>query len=147
MKLQSSVEDVIALCIDIATNKSITDARVNNGGYPQFNQYRDNKGLRDRIYTYEHLTEEEIASISAEDKAELDAAYKNAVAELEKRAWNYEEAKDIEIELYTKLYDLGFTGESPFEKYELNGVLTSVFKFASDLMLMLYGARDYYPFN
>lgn len=147
LKLQSSVEDVIALCIDIATNKSITDARVNNGGYPQFNQYRDNKGLRDRIYTYEHLTEEEIASISAEDKAELDAAYKNAVAELEKRAWNYEEAKDIEIELYTKLYDLGFTGESPFEKYELNGVLTSVFKFASDLMLMLYGARDYYPFN
>ena len=147
LKLQSSVEDVIALCIDIATNKSITDARVNNGGYPQFNQYRDNKGLRDRIYTYEHLTEEEIASISAEDKAELDAAYKNAVAELEKRAWNYEEAKDIEIELYTKLYDLGFTGESPFEKYELNGVLTSVFKVASDLMLMLYGARDYYPFN
>ncbi len=147
LKLQSSVEDVIALCVDIATNKSITDARVNNGGYPQFNQYRDNKGLRDRIYTYEHLTEEEIASISPEDKAELDAAYEKAVAELKKRAWNYDEAKAIEIDLYTKLYDLGFVGDDPFEKYELNDLLTPIFKTASDLMLMIYGARDYYPFN
>ncbi len=147
LKLQSSVEDVIALCIDIATNKSITDARVNNGGYPQFNQYRDNKGLRDRIYTYEHLEEEQIASVSAEDKAELDAAYQKAVDELAKRAWNYDEAKAIEVELYTKLYDLGFVSDDPFEKYELSGVLTPIFKTMSDLMLKVYGARDYYWFN
>lgn len=146
LKLQSSVEDVIALCIDIAIDKSITDARVNNGGYPQFNQYRDNKGLRDRIHTYERLTEEELATVSEEDKAGLDAAYETAVEELAKRAWNYDEAKSVEIALYTKLYDLGFVDESPFEKYELNGVLTPIFKALSDLMIKIYGARDYYSF-
>ncbi len=144
LKLQSSVEDVIALCIDIATNKSITDARVNNGGYSQFNEYRDNRGLRDRIYTYEHLTEEQLASVSAEDKAELDSLYETAKKELAKRTWSYDDARNAEIALYTKLYELGFEDEMPFGKYKLNGVLTPVFRTLSDLMLRLYGAKDYY---
>ncbi len=147
LELQSSVEDVIALCIDIATNKSITDARVNNGGYPQFNEYRDIDCLGDVINAYERLTEEEFASISGEDKAELDAAYETAVKELQKRAWSYEDAKNAEITLYTKLYDLGFEDDKPFEKYELNGVLTPIFKKMSDFMLKYYGAKDYYLFN
>ncbi|MBQ7958016.1 MAG: hypothetical protein IJ279_08260 [Clostridia bacterium] len=144
LKLQSSVEDVIQLCIDIATNKSITDARVNNGGYAQFNEYRNNKGLRDVIRKYENITEEQMAAISAEDKAELDALYNSAVAEMAKRIWSYDNARNTEIALYTKLYDLGFEDEKPFEKYELNGKLTPVFKKLSDLMLEYYGARDYY---
>ncbi len=144
LKLQSSVEDVIALCVDIATNKSITDARVNNGGYTQFNEYRDNKGLRDVINTYNRLTEEQIASISAEDKTELDALYNSAVNEMAKRSWSYDNAKNTEIALYTKLYDLGFEDDDPFTKYELNGILTPIFKTLSDIMLKLYGARDYY---
>lgn len=147
LKLQSSVEDVIALCVDIVTDKSITDARVNNGGYPQFNEYRDIKGLRSRIHSYEHLTEEELATITDEDKAELDAAYEKAVAIREKRAWSFDEARGAEIELYTIMYDLGLIGgDSPFQKYELNGILTPIFKAASDLMLKFYGAKDYYTF-
>lgn len=144
LKLQSSVEDVIALCIDIATNKEITDARVNNGGYAQFNEYRDNKGLRSVINSYKSISEEEMASISAEDKAELDSLYETAVAELAKRTWSYDNAKNAEIALYTKLYELGFEDDKPFEKYELNGKLTPVFKTLSDIMLKLYGAKDYY---
>lgn len=144
LKLQSSVEDVIQLCIDIAINKEITDARVNNGGYAQFNEYRDNKGLRDVINKYKSINEEQMAAISAEDKAELDALYETAVNELGKRTWSYDNAKNAEIALYTKLYDLGFAKDKPFEKYELNGKLTPVFKTLSDLMLKLYGAKDYY---
>ena len=144
LKLQSSVEDVIALCIDIAINKEITDARVNNGGYSQFNEYRDNKGLRDVINTYNRITEEQAAAISAEDKAELDALYTSAVDEMAKRTWSYNNAKNTEIALYTKLYDLGFEDEKPFNKYELNGKITPIFKKLSDIMLELYGARDYY---
>ncbi len=144
LKLQSSIEDVIALCIDIAINKSITDARVNNGGYSQFNEYRDNKGLRDVINTYKNLSEEKLASISEEDKAELDALYETAVNEMAKRTWSYDDAKNAEIALYTKYYELGIEDESPFGKYELNGVLTPIFKTLSDIMLKLYGARDYY---
>ncbi|MBE6782627.1 MAG: alpha/beta hydrolase [Ruminococcaceae bacterium] len=144
LKLQSSVEDVIQLCIDIAINKSITDARVNNGGYAQFNEYRDNKGLRDVIRTYENLTEEELASVSAEDKAELDALYNSAVTEMAKRTWSYDNAKNIEIALYTKFYDLGYKDEKPFVRYELNGKLTPFFKALSDFMLKVYGPRDYY---
>ena len=147
LKLQSSVEDVIALCIDIAVNKEITDARVNNGGYAQFNEYRDNKGLRDRIRKYESLTEEQLASISAEDKAELEVLYKTASAEMEKRTWSYDNAKKAEIALYTKLYDLGFENEKPYDKYEKNGKLTPVFKKISDFFLKYYGAKDFIPFN
>lgn len=148
LKLQSSVEDVIALCVAIVTDKSITDARANNGGYPQFNQYRDIKGLRDRIYTYENLTEEQLATITADEKAQLDAAYENAIEVRNSRAWSYDEAKTAEIQLYTVMYDLSLIdGDSPFRKYELNDILTSVFKAASDLMLKVYGARDYYLFN
>ena len=144
LKLQSSIEDVIALCIDIAINKSITDARVNNGGYSQFNEYRDNKGLRDVINTYKNLSEEELALISEEDKAELDALYETAVNEMAKRTWSYDDAKNAEIALYTKYYELGIEDESPFGKYELNGVLTPIFKTLSNIMLKLYGAKDYY---
>lgn len=144
LKLQSSVEDVIALCIDIATNKSITDARVNNGGYAQFNEYRDNKGLRDVINTYSYLDKAWLSALSAEDKAELDSLYETAVNEMAKRTWSYDDAKKAEIALYTKYYDLGIEDEAPFVKYELNGVLTPIFKTLSDIMLKVYGARDYY---
>lgn len=144
LKLQSSIEDVIQLCIDIATNKSITDARVNNGGYAQFNEYRDNKGLRDVINTYSYFDEAWLASLPAEEKAELDSLYNSAVAEMAKRTWSFDNAKNIEIALYTKYYELGIEDESPFVRYELNGKLTPVFKTLSDIMLKLYGARDYY---
>lgn len=144
LKLQSSIEDVIALCIDIATDKSITDARVNNGGYAQFNEYRDNKGLRNVINKYKGLSEEKLATISAGDKAELDALYETAVNEMAKRTWSYDDAKNAEIALYTKLYDLGFEDEAPFSKYELNGYLTPIFRTLSNIMLKLYGAKDYY---
>ncbi len=143
LKLQSSIEDVIQLCIDIAINKEITDARVNNGGYAQFNEYRDNKGLRDRIRKYESLTEEQFASISAEDKTELDALYKTAKEEMAKRTWSYDAAKNAEIALYTKLYDLGFEDEKPYDKYEKNEKLTPVFKKISDFFLKYYGAKDF----
>lgn len=144
LKLQSSIEDVIALCIDIATDKSITDARVNNGGYAQFNEYRDNKGLRNVINKYKGLSEEKLATISAGDKAELDALYETAVNEMAKRTWSYDDAKNAEIALYTKLYDLGFEDEAPFSKYELNGYLTPIFRTLSNIMLKVYGAKDYY---
>ena len=144
LKLQSSVEDVIQLCIDIAINKDITDARVNNGGYAQFNEYRDNKGLRDVINRYKGITEEKMSAIPAADKAELDALYDSAVSEMAKRTWSYNDAKNTEIALYTKLYDLGFASEKPSEKYKSNEKLTSFFKTLSDLMIKFYGAKDYY---
>lgn len=147
LKLQSSVEDVIALCVALVTDKSIKDARVNNGGYPQFNYYRDIKGLRSRINEYENLTDEQLASISDDDKAELDAAYKKAVDVRSSRKWDYNVAKKAEKDLYTALYDLSLVdGDSPFMKYELNNLITPITKFASDMMNKFFGAKDYYPF-
>ncbi len=147
LKLQASVEDVIALCVAIVTDKSITDARENNGGYPQFNSYRDIKGLRDRINTYENLTEEDFKDFTNGEKAYIENAYKVAVRVRDSRVWDYDEAKAAEVALYTALYDHGLIdGDSPFMKYELNNMITPVAKFASDLMLKYFGAKDYYTF-
>ena len=40
LKLQSAINDVIELCVQIAVNHDITDSRVNNGGYKQFTYFR-----------------------------------------------------------------------------------------------------------
>lgn len=153
LKLQPSTKDVIELCVQIVINKEITDARVNNGGYPQFNSYRDSKSLKRIIDDYdEFATEEKLDSLNSEEITRLNLAYENALDVYNSKAWNYDESKTAEAVLYTALYDLKIyddvdSMDSPFKKYKLNSLLTKTFKAASDIMLKLYGARDYYSFS
>lgn len=150
LKLQPSIKDVIALCVEIVTNKNITDSRVNNGGYAQFNSYRDSRALKNMIDLYDGARD--AGRTDALDSAALekaDAAYDNAVAIYNKLEWDYDETKAAEIELYTQMYDNALfedpdSYDSPFVKYQLYPTLKVVFKTASDIMMMCYGARDYY---
>ncbi len=46
LDLPSGKESVIRMCIWLAYDDTITDARVHNGGYPQFNEFRDTGSIR-----------------------------------------------------------------------------------------------------
>lgn len=49
LDLQKGLDSVIHLCVQIAYDDNITDARVNNGGFPQFNEFRDTAPIRSML--------------------------------------------------------------------------------------------------
>lgn len=46
LDLQSGLDSVIHLCVQIAYDDNITDARINNGGFPQYNEYRETAPIK-----------------------------------------------------------------------------------------------------
>ena len=75
LKLQSSVNDVIELCIQLISNYEITDARENNGGYPQFLEYRDLSKIQSLMNKFEKA---DLSALSIEEIEALNAAYAKA---------------------------------------------------------------------
>ena len=149
LTLQSSVNDVIELCVQLAIDKNITDARVNNGGYPQFNNYRDLRETENLMYTYENLGEDVMASLDADGAAELTSAYENAKKVYEKRAWDPDEALEAEKRLYKAFYELDLLGDkakSPYAKYEVTPNAEKFLKGLSDFTTKIFGSRDFVPF-
>lgn len=51
LDLQKGLDNIIHMCVQIAYDDSITDARVNNGGFPQFNEARDTIAIREMLGT------------------------------------------------------------------------------------------------
>lgn len=144
LKLQSSINDVIELCIQLVSNYEITDARVNNGGYEQFIDYRDLSTIESLMKKYE---EADLTGIPADKLAALEAAYTKAKDLLADRAWNADEALEVEKELYTAMYKAKLTdGNAPFVTYALVPVLTKIAKVISDVFGMIFGGNDYWKF-
>lgn len=142
LKLQSSVNDVIGLCVSILTDKTITDARENNGGYPQFNEYRNLKKTESLIEKYE--TE----NCAGKDKA-VDTAYEKAVALLNSRVWSQEETGETEEELYTAMYKAGMLGkkaDSPFKLYTFAPGLLRFTQIVSEIFRRIFKGNDYWLF-
>ena len=151
LKLQSALHDAIELCVQIAVNKDITDARVNNGGYKQFNNYRYTKKLVELTRDYENLTPEQLAGIPKAKRDALDQAYQNGVNVLADMDWDYDTARQAEIDLYTAMYKAKVltnqdTADSPYKKYVGYTVVESFFKKLSDLTTKLFGKKDFVPF-
>ncbi len=144
LKLQSSINDVIELCIQLVSNYEITDARVNNGGYEQFIDYRNLSTIESLMKKYE---EADLSGIPADKLAALEAAYAKAKDLLAGRAWNADEALEVEKELYTAMYKAKLTdGNAPFVTYTLVPVLTKIAKVISDVFGMIFGGNDYWKF-
>ena len=142
LKLQSSVNDVIGLCVALLTDRSIKDARNENGGYAQFNEYRDLSRIESLMRRY---NENELAG----KNGAVDAAYEKAVALREKRVWSQSETAEVERELYTameKAKMLGKNDDSSFVKYTLLPFLLKVTKFISDVFEKIFGGNDYWLF-
>ena len=150
-RLQSSINDIITMCTEIAVDHSIKDAKVNNGGYSQFNNYRNLRVIQDLLYQYNVHGEERLAAANAtpEQVEKLRSTVASAAALLPKLEWDYDEAYKIEKELYTIMYKLNLMDnmqdrQAPEVKYAVVPLANEKTKKLSDLILENYGARDFY---
>ncbi len=144
LKLQSSVNDVIELCVQLVSNYDITDARVNNGGYSQFLEYRDLSEIEKLIRTYESA---DLSSLSEDKLAAVNAAYEKAVELLADRSWNAQEALEVEEELYSAMYKAGLLSSdagAPFAAYTLMPILTKITKVISYVFEIVFRGNDYW---
>lgn len=148
LHLQSSVNDVIEMCVQLMVDKSITDARENNGGYPQFNEYRDLSTVEALVKKYNAAKEDGVLdTLSESDKTAVDTAYDKAVALLESRVWSSDETKEVEKEFKEAMVSAGLDSESFEEstllKFYIMPVLEKIFKFVSKVLGWLYGKYSY----
>ncbi len=151
LTLQAALHDTIELCIQLAINKDITDARQNNGGYKQFNGYRYTKKLQELMRDYDNLTEEQLSKLSASKRKALETAYANGQAELDKTDWDGDGMLAAEKAMYTAMYNAKLlwnqkNADSPFKRYEFPKIAEKVTRAWSDVTFKLFGARDFVPF-
>lgn len=142
LKLQSSINDVIGLCCNLITDKSIKDARENSGGYAQFNEYRN-------LSTVESLMRKVVEVGVDTVPADVKEAYDNAVELLESRVWSQAETKEVEEALYTAMHKaklLSDKDSAPFVKYKLLPVLEKITKFISKIFEFIFRGNDYWLF-
>lgn len=144
LKLQSSVNDVIGLCCNIITDKTIKDARENSGGYRQFNEYRN-------LQTVENLMRKVLAAGVDNVDADVKKAFDNAVALRESRVWSQAETTEVEEALYTAMYKADMlSGETaPFVKYKLLPIFEKITEFISKIFEFIFRGNDYWilPIN
>ncbi len=140
LTLQSSVNDVIGLCVALLTDKTITDARENSGGYPQFNEYRNLSTIESLLRSYN--------ANGLEGKSDaLDAAVEKAQQVMDSKVWSASEAAKAEEELYRAMDDvdaLGKNDQSPFVKYKLLPFLTELCKKISDIFRRIFKGNDFW---
>lgn len=140
LTLQSSVNDVIGLCVALLTDKTITDARENSGGYPQFNEYRNLSTIESLLRSYN--------ANGLEGKSDaLDAAVEKAQQVMDSKVWSASEAAKAEEELYRAMDDvdaLGKNDRSPFVKYKLLPFLTELCKKISDIFRRIFKGNDFW---
>ena len=151
LTLQAALHDTIELCIQLAINKDITDARVNNGGYKQFNGYRYTKKLVELMRDYDNLTEEQLSKVSDAKRKALETAYANGKAELESMDWDGDKMLACEKAMYTAMYKAKLlvnqkTADSPFKRYDLPKYAEKLTAGWSNITYKLFGARDFVPF-
>ncbi|MBR4451295.1 MAG: hypothetical protein IKS39_05615 [Clostridia bacterium] len=142
LKLQSSVNDVIGQCVAILTDKSIKDARKDNGGYPQFNEYRNLSQIESLIRRYD---ENEYAG----KNAAVDDAYAKAKELIAKREWSQDETLGVEREFYKameKARMLDKKADSSFVKYDLNNFFIKITKWFSDIFEKIFKGNDFWLF-
>lgn len=140
LTLQSSVNDVIGLCVALLTDKTIKDARENSGGYPQFNEYRNLSTIESLLRSYN--------ANGLEGKSDaLDAAVEKAQQVMDSKVWSASEAAKAEEELYRAMDDvdaLGKNDRSPFVKYKLLPFLTELCKKISDIFRRIFKGNDFW---
>lgn len=141
LELQSAVNDVIGLCVALIRDHTITDARENNDGYTQFNEYRNLKTMESCFNTY-------YRGNYAGQNAEVDAALQEAAAVYAKHDWSAAEAKEAEQKLYTAMQKAGMLGknaDNPFVKYKLLPFLEKIAKALSKVFQFIFRGHDYWP--
>ncbi len=146
LELQSSVTDVIELCIQLVSNYDITDARVNNGGYSQFLEYRDLSKIK---YLMRKYNEADLNSLSQEDRDTVTSGYNKANELISDKNWNAQNAYELEKEFYTDMYDAGLLDDddkAPIITYTLMPILEKMTMAISKVFEMVFGPNDYWNY-
>ena len=146
LKLQSSITDIIEMCVQLVTDKNITDARENNGGYPQFNEYRDLSTVKKLMEDY---SKSDIDSLPEQKRNEVTAAYEDCEKLLESRTWSQSETGEKEEALYRAMSDaklLSDSYDSPTLRYVLKPFFLKVCMFISSVFSMILGKGDIWLF-
>ncbi|MEI6578585.1 MAG: hypothetical protein WCN92_03890 [Eubacteriales bacterium] len=100
LDLPSGLDTVIHMCIQIAYDDNITDARTNNGGFPQFNEYRDTKAILEMLGTaFENSDFISAHTMSVDVAAEFNALRDKANALLTDKVWNAKETDELSSEM------------------------------------------------
>ena len=149
LKLQSSITDIIEMCVQLVTDKSITDARENNGGYPQFNEYRDLTTVKKLMEDYRKI---DLNSLSSQKRSEVTAAYEDCEELLKSRTWSQSETNEKEETLYRAMSGaklLSDSYDSPALRYVIKPFLLKVCMFISSVVSMILGKGDiwFFPVN
>ncbi|MCR4615812.1 MAG: alpha/beta hydrolase [Clostridiales bacterium] len=150
-RLQASINDIVTMCIEIAVDHNIKDARENNGGYAQFNNYRNLRLIERFLGQYAASGEERLAAANPtpEQVERLNKAIETSKALLAKKEWDYDEAWEVEKELYTIMYELRFIDnmadyQPPEVRYAVIPAATEGSKWLSDFVYKYHGAKDFY---
>lgn len=149
LTLQAALHDTIELCIQLIVNKDITDARTNNGGYKQFNNYRYTRKLTDLMRDFDNLTDEQRASLTPKQLEAIQKAYADGQAELDNMDWDYDRMLEAEKAMYTAMYKAGLlskTADSPYKRYEQPKIREKITHTWSDLTYKVFGTKDFVPF-
>lgn len=164
MTLQDAKHDYISMCVHLAFDENIKDARVNNGGYPQFNNYRDTSDLQRLVgYVYtaasgytEYTKTVKDAQLSQDKLAKLDSVARNAANVLEAKYWDPEATLKAEAELLDlfesdEFKELSINVENKFfDKYDnttetkIHDVLLKVCKTASKIVDKHWGYKSFW---
>ena len=147
LKLQSSINDVIELCIQLISNYKITDARENNDGYEQFIDYRNLSEIESMMNKYNAA---DLSNIPAAELEALNSAYAKAKELLADRDWDANETLEVEKALYTAMFEAGLLSDdaqAPFVVYTLLPILTKIAKAFSDVFEKIFGGKDYWKFS
>lgn len=142
LELQSSVNDVIEMCVQLITDKRITDARVNNGGYPQFNEYRDLSEIENLM---RKCNSYDMSTLSDFNRESVEEAYARCEKVLASRTWSAEEANTAEQVLYRAMYSakmLSKDADSPMKVYTIAPLLVKICKWFSELCSKIFGKGD-----
>ena len=136
LKLQSSVDDVIELCIQIAVNPELENATDKNAGYPQFNQYRSLSTLKSLIKKYEAADES--------DRANATEYYEKAVEMVASRVWDTEATVELEENFASAMNKAGLSDEKTFLNYKVAPFFEKLFKAISDFYAKIFKGKDFW---
>ena len=150
LELQGS-KDVIHQCVQVVLDESITDARVNNGGYPQFNNFRNSKGLNGVIYNaggHDGYDEEKLnaANPTAEQREEFIAAYNNAVAVYNKTVWDADECDAAIDRLESIMQEIGMVAAPEESEAEMKfmDIISYLLNGTSKALSSVMGSKSFW---
>ena len=142
LDLPSGLDTVIHMCVQIAYDENITDARIHNGGFPQFNEYRDTRAIREMLnIAFENADFIAAHEMSGAVAAEFAALRDKAKALLADKNWNTKATEDLSYEMADFLKEQFNTGSwTTSRQAKTRNTAESIFKYLNKATDKIFGS-------